>query len=163
MSSIEPSASSAEDTLTVAKSKFSSKFTELTPMFAAVTVPSDARSSDESTVILLPSAFNRFDPLNCDAPMIDVTCAFNASTSEVIFAWSTFSPVAAITFSFISFRILVICSAAADATATVDPPNASESSTALKPATSDSITFEIAQIAELSLAVAIVLPVEISF
>ena len=161
MSSIEPSASSAEDTLTVAKSKFSSKFTELTPMFAAVTVPSDARSSDESTVILPPSAFNRFDPLNCDAPMIDVTCAFNASTSEVIFAWSTFSPVAAITFSFISFRILVICSAAADAT--VDPPNASESSTALKSATSDSITFEIAQIAELSLAVAIVLPVEISF
>lgn len=74
-----------------------------------------------------------------------------------------FLPVAAITFSFISLRIFVICSAPADATATVDPPSASESSTALKPATSDSITLEIAQMAELSFAVPIVLPVEISF
>ena len=56
----------------------------------------------------------------------------------------------------------VICSAPAVATATVACPKDSESLIALNPATSDSITFEIAHTAELSLADATDLPVAIS-
>ena len=57
----------------------------------------------------------------------------------------------------------MICSDAERATAMVDDPRDSESEIALKPLTSDSIVFEIAQIAEFSRADDTDLPVEISF
>ena len=54
-------------------------------------------------------------------------------------------------------------SAPAAATATVDSPNARDLEIAEKPATSDSMTLEIAHIAALSDALEILFPVEISF
>jgi hypothetical protein len=130
-------------------------------ILVAVTDPSAARSSEDSTVMSPPAVLSRFAPLNCDAPMIDVTWLTSSSTSFWILALSTFSPVAATTFSLMSLRIFVICSAPAEATATVDSPRERASDTALNPLTSDSMTLEMAKIAELSLAVATALPVEI--
>src|SRR6056297_3373023 len=143
------------------RSMLASKSTDATVIFAAVTAPAASRSSDDRTVIpALPALFSRFAPLNCDAEIIEFTWLVNSVTSAVILPWSTFSPVAVTTFSLISLSRLVICSAPAAATATVDSPSESDSETALKPLTSDSITLEIAQMAELSLAVPIALPVD---
>ena len=62
---------------------------------------------------------------------------------------------------FMSFRRSVTVSAAFAATATVDSPSDRLSEIALNPFTSDSITLEMAQTAELSRALATRLPVEI--
>ena len=163
ISLIEPSAAVEEDTSTFVRSRLDSKLTDDTVMLDEETSPAESRSSEDRTVMSPPSLFSRFAPLNCEAEMIEVIWFFSSVTSASSLSLSTFSPVAATTFSFISFRSPVICSAPASATATVDSPSARESDTALKPDTSDSITLEIAQIAELSLAVAISLPVEIAF
>jgi len=79
-----------------------------------------------------------------------------------ILARSTLSSCAATILPFTSVRRSVTVSAAWRATATVDSPSARLSEIPLKPFTSASITFEIAQTAALSLAEATDLPVEIS-
>ena len=63
----------------------------------------------------------------------------------------------------IALRISTIFSAPAAATATVDSPNARDLEIAEKPATSASMTLEIAHIEALSEALETLLPVEISF
>ncbi len=75
---------------------------------------------------------------------------------------STFCSCAATILPFIWVNRSVTVSEAWRATAMVDSPSDRLSEIAVKPFTSASITFEIAQTAELSLAEATDLPVEIS-
>jgi hypothetical protein len=87
----------------------------------------------------------------------------NWPMSVWIFSRSTFSSCAATIFDLMPVRRSVIDSDAFRATATELSPSERLDLIALKPATSDSMTLEMAQIAELSLADAMLLPVEISF
>ena len=133
-----------------------------TEMLLEVTVPSEARSSD-ARMFIVSVPLTRLRPLNCAAFTIDVIWSRNCPISVWIFSRSTFSSCAATILDLMSVRSEVIDSDALRATATELSPRDRLFLIALKPATSDSITFEIAQIAELSFAEAIVFPVEISF
>ena len=137
-----------------------------TLMLLAAT-PVDERSSDDRTSTeplpaVVPVFDRRFRPLNWAAPVTALIWLRSAVMSVWILLRSTFDSCDATIFSFIFVRRSVTVSEALVATATVLSPSDSELEIALKPLTSASITFEIAQTAELSFAEAIDLPVEIS-
>jgi hypothetical protein len=123
--------------------------------------PPLSRSSEASTSVLAVLPSTRLSPLNCAAPTTESIWSFSAVTSAFSLFRSTLSPCAATIFSFIWVSRSVVVSAALRATATVDSPSDRLSEIALKPETSDSITFEMANTAELSLADETSLPVEI--
>src|SRR6056297_68274 len=129
-------------------------------MFDALTTPALLRSSDERmSTDSVP--FTRFRPLNCAASTTVRIWSVSSSMSVWILLRSTLDSCAATMRPFTSVRSSVTVSEALRATATVDSPSARLSEMAMKPLTSESIDLEIAQTAELSLAEATDLPVEI--
>ena len=131
-------------------------------MLEDVTPPDESRSKDERTLTVVSVPLTRFNPLNCAAPTTDVIWSRSAEISVWIFVRSTLDSCAATILPLMSVNRSVTVSEALRATATVELPKFRLSEIALKPFTSDSITLEIDQTAELSFAEAIVLPVEMA-
>ncbi len=144
-------------------------------MVEVVMTPSEPRFSEDRTLTVpLPLALrtsgrvapvfllsSRFRPFSWAALVMPLIWSRRAARSVCSLAPSKFSSLAAMILPLMSLRRSVIFSAPLRATATVDCPSDRLSEIALKPLTSDSITLDIAQTAELSLAEATAFPVEI--
>jgi hypothetical protein len=128
-------------------------------MLVVVTAPPDVRLS-EDRMSVLPVPFSRFRPLNCAESTIETIWSRSAATSSWILPRSALLSCAATIRPFISCSRLVTCCDALRAKATVDDPKDSDSEIALKAELSEDITVEMAQMAALSRALEIFLPVE---
>ncbi len=126
----------------------------------AVTTLLLSRLSEERSETSAPP-LRRFSPLNWAESTIEAIWSLRASTSRWIEERSTFSSWDETMSALVCWRSFVTCSAAERATFTVEEPRFRLSVIVLNDITSDSMTVLIAQIAALSRAVEIFLPVEI--